>query len=198
MAHESRAQFASPGNWSSKRGYFIQSSAGTTGNFGGLNGANSYCHTQVTGQVWKGKSEAGTLTPARVRAFLCDSSTCQNPLPNTIYIFASAGDSTKGGALFKTDGSGSGPQDAAVWSAATHFGYAGGHWTGPRNVGTATHWGTTSTGAANNSCLGWASGTGGDRGFQGDPTMSNSARWVTGANAGCNTSYYVICIVDPI
>ena len=94
-------------------GYIVRTKDGYNGNLGGLSGADAICLSELQTYDWKGKSEAGTLTSGRVKAWLCDSSTCNDFVPDSIYIMAKADSTTTGGAALYVAADGSGPNDGA-------------------------------------------------------------------------------------
>ncbi|WP_143149163.1 hypothetical protein [Hyphomicrobium sp. CS1BSMeth3] len=184
-------------------GYFVLVPSITKGNFGGRNGAKNICLSELASRNWKGKANAymrGMLSSSKVRAFLCDGSTCENGQPSTSYRFALAtvgGTASVGGDSFTTDGSGVGPGDNSDWSVATKFdmenrteGYQWMYWTG-RNAGTSTAWATTSHSV--DVCSGWAS-TGGN-GRVGS-TGTGTSRWNSNYSS-CNGNAGLVCFVDP-
>ena len=110
----------SPPDASWAGGYFVLVTNVTKGNFGGHNGAKNICLTELANRNWKGKANAylrGMLSSSKVRAFLCDGSTCANGQPSTSYRFALApvgGFATIGGDSFTTDSSGIGPATTTI------------------------------------------------------------------------------------
>jgi len=182
-------------------GYFVYTEP-VDPDFGGLAGANSYCLSELTSRDWKNKDIAlanGQLIASKVRAFLCDGSTCQNAEPDTTYYFASSHDSSAGGASFTTDSSGRGPNDNELWRTADRF--SGGahnaqaYWSG-RAQGTNTSlWPNTSS---TDHCSGWtttSSGVDGRIGFVND-YYTNQARW-SSWTAQCSGSLSLVCFVHP-
>jgi len=191
------SQFVPATMWRKKgNGYFVQTSAGTTGNLGGLAGADEFCLTDLQTYDWKGKAEAGTLTSSRVKAFLCDDTTCINPLPNTTYFFATSDYPTHGGASFTTDSNGRGPNDTNNWDAITHFGGAWYYWSGDRGNTSSTLWGTAPM-ASGNSCSNWTAGASSDGGLGGAPTYQDGYRWNDSQLTACNQNFGLICMVHP-
>lgn len=179
--------------WKFRKGFFVLGDTTHSGNLGGLVGANAICLAELTSTDWMGKQQAN-LTPGKVRAFLCNGATCQNPLPNQYYYFASTSFPLVGGAYFKANASGQGPGNANDWSAADHFNEPAAYtWTG-RGIGTSTLW---SAASAPLHCLGWTSGAVAQNGYGGDPSFTNASRWNDNIATACNTSLYLICMVDP-
>ncbi len=175
-------------------GYFVLSNTGHDGNFGGLTGANSQCLTTLQSQNWLGKTGAGTLTAARVKAFLCDSTNCNNLQPDTTYFMAVAGNTTDGGTLFVTDSNGAGPGYSSQWNTlAAFFNAAHYLWTN-RATGSSTLWGTTPHGT--NHCLDWSDNTFSNNGETGHSSNAGTGRWQQGTR-GCQSSIRFICFVDP-
>lgn len=174
-------------------GYFVMSNSTYSGNFGGLSGADSTCLTDLQTNNWKGKADAGTLTAARVKAFLCDSATCNNLEPDTFYLFAVSGDTSLGGSAFTTDSSGLGPNNPADWSDSAIFGGSGTYYWTNRSAGSSELWGST-PGA--NSCSDWSDGTFSFQGLSGFTNNINSARWSSGPY-NCSLVRPLICFVNP-
>jgi hypothetical protein len=190
------AQFTAGTMIKFRKGYFVISMNTTRGNLGGLAGANSFCLSDLTTYNWMGKP-SGTLNAAKVRAFLCDGTTCQNPMPNQYYQFASSGAPADGGTIFKTDSSGRGPGDTMAWGGAAYFNAPSGYFWTNRAVGSATLWGTTPASASTSlTCNNWTTNTG-SQSVGGDPSMTNSGRWNDTIPAACNTQWYLVCMVDP-
>lgn len=172
--------------------------------FGFLSNADSLCLADLTANDWLGKADAvsrGLLQSGNVKAFLCkDSSTCNNALANVTYFFAVAGDTTKGGASFTTDGSGRGPQNNADWSGTNHFDGSKEYWTGRTGGGIPDLWPTLPTGGSWAGTLcntgGWASNSSGHSGAYGSSNDTDAGRWHQG-NATCNTTRRLVCFVHP-
>ena len=164
------------------------------GNRGGLSGADATCLTDLTNNAWVGKASAGALTGARVKAFLCDSTTCNNLQASTVYNFASTYASTAGGATFTTDGSGAGPGNSDNWNDSSHFGLPTLQqvWTG-RGTNTASLWSTSGSGS---NCNDWSNSTGGQQGTAGRTDTTTGTRW-SNSTYGCNTNLFLICAVAP-
>lgn len=191
LRFEAQAQFGVPQGVMKPIGYFVMTSSVYTGALGGMAGAKASCEVQLDINTWRGKQAAlltGPLSGPRVRAFLCDDTTCTSLIPNTLYAFARAGSDSSGGALMRTDGAGAGPQDAAMWSTAAYFDSTDQYWTG-RAPGTTIAWGT----ASGNACSSWVGGLFGTYGI---PGANGSTRW-SNATIGCGTTRRLICIVDP-
>ena len=134
-----------------------------TGSLAGLSGANAKCLSDLTKYDWFGKSRIISLNSQTVKAFLCDGTSCQEPLASTGYVFARANSTASGGASLYTNGSGIGPTvdwdaqiDTIAWSAGLYFGVSASWWSG-RGLGTDPAWSTTS-GA--NHCTTWSSSSG--------------------------------------
>lgn len=191
------AQFVPVTMWNKKGiGYFVLTLGVYPGNFGGLSGADSTCLTDLTTNNWKGKAEAGTLTSARVKGFMCNESICTNPLPNTTYAFSKSGSTTIGGATFITNAAGEGPNNSTAWSGPTYFGSLIYYWTGNRSNASATNWGTAPFGPGF-SCNSWTTGSVTFGGYGGDSSSTGSPRWNDLQNTACNQSYGLICMVNP-
>lgn len=190
------AQFNGLSFWQHRFGFLVISAGATTGNLGGLAGANSFCYTELNANNWRGKTDALPLSPAKVRAFLCDSTTCNNLRPNQYYKFASSGFATEGGDIFKTDASGNGPGTATNWTTMTTFNAPMGYryWTG-RGAGTSTTWASTPDPV--DTCNNWTNSTAIFGGINGNPGYADSRRWAEPPAAGCSSNFQVLCIVDP-
>jgi hypothetical protein len=176
-------------------GFFVRTAATTAGNLGGLTGANSTCLTELTNNTWLGKNIAqanGKIASSTVRAFLCNGTTCQNPVVSSIYQFAVSNDITKGGSRFTSNASGQGPNNSTAWSGATYFGATVNIWTG-RAAGSSTLWSTSSD---TNHCTAWTSSGSGVNGSYGNSSRTDNKRWIEN-NTSCNSASYLICMVDP-
>lgn len=182
-------------------GYFVLTGTTYNGNLGGLPGADSRCLTELatTYTTWNGYTDAnsrGLLIAAKVKAFLCNGTVCNNLMPLTNYYFARANSTTAGGAFFTTDSSGLGPQDAANWSAANYFSGTYSVWSNRATTG-GTLWSAATAGAATtNHCTTWslASGSGGRYGAVSNTT---ALRWNAGASLTCDNNLSLICFVNP-
>ncbi|MBY0315479.1 MAG: hypothetical protein K2Q26_08165 [Bdellovibrionales bacterium] len=193
------------------RGYFVSTYFTYNGNLGGLAGANATCLNELTSYPWKGKADAdsrGLLNSTKVKAFLCDSSTCNNAVSFTRYTFASVGSTTIGGSTFTTDINGSAPLDSSSWSGSGYFSNSFTYWSGRDMASTSTTaWGTT---AFSSTCSNWSSNLGTVYSSTGNTSSTNQNRWIShkydngygsfyysGSGNACNTSYKLICIVHP-
>jgi hypothetical protein len=141
----------------------------------------------------------GLLIGAKVHAFLCTGSTCNNLTPSTTYYVANAGNSSAGGATITTDGSALGPNDSANWSAASYFGGSYQYWSN-RIQNRGTQWMNGSLyGSNGGACNDWvdsaSSGDGGELGYSAEVSYF---RWyLYGAPPECNTTQNLICYVNP-
>ncbi len=190
-AVQSAAQTA-PGN----PGYFVLSNGTWKGDFGGIASANSLCLTDLTNNSWKGKATAqtnGQLVAAKVVAFICDNSACNNLIPLGTYAFASSGDASAGGATFNADNNGAGPGDNIQWSSANYFQSSATFWS-DRPAGTSTAWGVTTLADGANCGGNWTQSW--VNGSVGDTTQAGAARWASGG-VTCNVLRRLICIVNP-
>jgi hypothetical protein len=170
-------------------GYFVRTDGSYNGNLGGLSGADATCLSELQTYDWKGKSNAGTLTAARVKAWLCDSSTCNDFVPGNIYIMAKANSPTSGGSALYVAADGSSPGD-------------GGNWNGPYQLTSATYW--TGRGSISNffwaltpdadTCSDWSTTSG--NGMRARSYSSGSGRWSDGILA-CSNSQELLCMVHP-
>lgn len=184
-------------NWKSVKnsGYFVLSSGQWLGGaIGSLTDADTKCYNDLTANDWKGKIEAGTLTAARIKAFLCDSTTCNNLLPNKYYHFAVSGDTSSGGYRFYTDASGSGTNQTNSWVNPGRFGTTNVTYYSGRAAGTALLWGTTPSGQ---NCSNWTSSAAGTvANLMGNTnSTTDAARW--SQNGTCNVARNLVCFVDP-
>lgn len=194
--------FCNGANWvrtvNLTHGYFVMTSNSMNGNIGGLSGADSACLTNLNAQSWLGKSDAqsrGLLTASKVKAFLCDTSTCNNANASTVYRFARAGSATTGGTSFTTDSSGLGPNNSGLWSAATYFNSTAQFWSDRDQLPSDNvKWASTSAGA--NSCLNWSTNSSGSTGNFGSADFNNANRWYT-TGQGCNNTLRLVCFVHP-
>ncbi len=178
-------------------GYFVRSYGTTNGNIGGLTGSDSWCLTDLTNNDWMGKSDAqarGILVAAKVKAWLCNQSVCNNLNATQDYLFAVSGDPAAGGATLTIDSSGSGPGNTQNWSAYNYLGGGGQYWTG-RGLGTSTDWGNVDGGGINSTCGSWTT-SGTNTALAGVSNNTSTARWRTGTVL-CSTALNLICIVHP-
>ncbi len=182
-------------------GYFVVTTTAYNGALGGLAGANAACLTELTttNTSWMGyaaANSAGQLIASKVKAFLCDNSTCTNLTPLATYYFAVAGESGSGGASFTTDATGLGPGDSTIWSAANYFNGARTYWTG-RDTTSSSLWSNTTP--ANNyySCANWAdNGGSGWSAIYGNSSSTIDNRWRT-TGSPCGSPRSLICAVNP-
>lgn len=175
-------------------GYFVLTDATYTGNMGGLSGANSSCLSELTAKNWSGKLNA-TLSSTKVKAFLCSSSTCQNPTASTTYRFANAADPYLGGATFTSDATGAGPGDTTNWTANDKFGMSALYHTG-RDAGTSTLWPTTGGISA---CADWTNASYTSVAM-GRAENTGTGRWTPQAldfAQFCIGARKLICLVNP-
>lgn len=187
----------------STNGYFVMTDfvgdgSNTLGNMGGLSGANASCNAALHRSAWLGREDAelrGILIPSKVKAWLCDGSTCQNLAPSTTYAFASTASTTYGGGTLTSDASGLAPNNSATWNAANAFGGMNYYWTG-RAAGTSTQ---APNSSAANTCSGWTSSSSGNGTVGQVNAGTGSNRWsqTTQPCNGNGGSYPVICMVNP-
>ena len=179
----------------SNKHFFILSSGTTDGSMGGLSGADSFCLSDLQGSSWKGKDSVN-LSAATVSAFLCDTSTCQNPVPNKTHYFARSGSASSGGGSFIADSNGHGPGDRADWEDSDYFDitFSTGYWTG-RTGSTNTLW-DDDLPTSGQSCNDW-SGTSGT-GKEGSTNWDDSTRWSATGTELCNRPERVICLVHDL
>jgi hypothetical protein len=177
-------------------GYFVMSGTTWNGAPGSRAAADALCLTELTSTYtgWQGYSTAnsrGQLIASKVHAFICDVGACNSLVPLTTYYFASAANSSAGGAWFTTDSSGNGPQDSAPWTAANYFSGTYNYWTN-RNPGTNTLWPSTSS---SNNCSGLTNASG--TGITATSGSTTSSRWGIVNAFSCSTSLNYICFVNP-
>lgn len=184
------------------KGYFVMVAEDHDGDYNGLTGANTYCRNKLRAESWKGKGSSSVNVDTKVKAFLCDDSTCQNLKPNQDYYFAKTGGTGTGGASFTTDGSRRGPSDSANWSGSSYFGWGYGVWTG-RESNSNTLWKNSPAGST---CNNWNSKSGSVKGDYGYMNDSGEQRWIARWNGfnevpqGCDADQglvRLICFVDP-
>lgn len=165
------------------------------GGMSGLDAGNALCLTDLTTYDWNCKSRAqsrGLLNSTKVKAFLCDASTCNNATADTIYYFARSNDPARGGNKFKTNGSGVGPQEQSYWDNFYNMGDTETLWTG-RGGGTNLAWTTTPVA---NTCSGWTNSTSGVFGRRGNTNNYSNNRWALG-DIACNNVFNLVCFVHP-
>lgn len=176
--------------------YFVVTNTTWTGNLGGVSGADAKCLTELTTNTnWKGYTTAnanGQLIAAKVKSFLCSSSSCNNLMANQTYSFAKVGDSNAGGASFKTNGSGQGPGNSANWSEASHFSGTFNYWTN-RNAD-ATLWYTAPLSVVS-TCSDFITGVS-DTAGDGASASAGAAR-VNNAYSACSVLHNLVCFVNP-
>lgn len=192
-----KLQSAAPPTTPSGAGYFVLTNTTWTGNLGGRAGADAKCLTELTSTYtnWMGYTDANTrglLIAAKVKAFICDSSVCNNLTPLSTYYYAVANQPGVGGATFTADSSGLGPGDSTSWAAANRFGGTFSVWLG-RNSTSATYWANSVNG---NSCTNWSTSSVGAAGRSGATGYTDQQRWYI-ANSSCDQSFNLICIVSP-
>ncbi len=183
-------------------GYLLRSSSSTSASFGGLAGADAACLTDVTANNWVGKATAsanGQLIAAKVKAFMCDNTTCNNLTANTVYAFARSGSLSAGGMWMTTDASGRGPNDNAAWQAYNYWNAGSSFWSGYRDTVSNTVWATTVNAATTTShnCNNWTNNTVGVTGAKGNATATNNSRWYNASLVTCDGPYYLACMVNP-
>lgn len=172
-------------------GAFVLTGRTFTGALGGLSGAASICFGELDSLDWLGKLSQGVISPHRVTAWLCDGTSCNNPVASTNYRFAWAGNQSGGGASFTSDASGLGPNNPTNWNTGVYQ-TTGTIWSG-RGTNTSTAWGNTSDAAT---CTGWTSASSGVTGRAGTLGSSTATRW-SSTSPACNTKRYVACLLSP-
>lgn len=178
-----------PTGGSTSVGILVLTQTSYTGAMSGLTGANAACLTELSSKEWLGKARY-SLSAANVRAFLCDTTTCNNLAPLKMYTFARAGNIDTGGGAFTTDIFGRGPRDANTWDGSSYLGSNISYWTGRGAGPGGTMW---SLGPHTSHCGGWTLTTG--SGTQGISNYSNQSRW-NQTTASCGGVAPMICIVD--
>lgn len=180
-------------------GYFVLTESTYTGDLGGLAGANAACLAELQAGIWLGKGQA-SLSTANVRAFLCDSTTCQDPVSTTQYQFARVAEPELGGGSFVTDRYGRGPGNSETWSSGTEeYDQSVTYWTGARGTEAHQLWGVlqpNSTSSFFDACSDWSNGVSGN-GRVGTSGTSGAGRW-NSSDQGCGNALRLICMVDPI
>lgn len=176
-------------------GYFVKTNGSWNGNMGGRSGADAKCLSDLTTYGWNGKADAsarGILDSTHVKAFLCDSSSCEMGKPFTRYYFATSNNTNAGGSYFDTDTSGEGPFDTDNWSDSTHFNASTYYWSG-RTYYTGVKYPNSSSGST---CSSWSDSSGSMYGQAGSTAAANYTRWAW-SNITCNSSYPLVCFVHP-
>lgn len=180
-------------------GYFVLTQTTWNGNLGGLAGADTKCLTELatTYTTWRGYATAsanGQLVAAKVKAFLCNQTSCNNLMPLTTYYFAYANSAVPGGASFTTNSSGYGPNDNASWAAANYFSGSYSYWSN-RKATSGILWGEQDGSNSYDSCGSWWNSSGND-GVIGASGNTNGNRFSSMATP-CNVVSRLICYVNP-
>ena len=190
-------------------GYFVLTQTTYNGNRGSLAAADAQCLTELgtTHTGWKGYTTAnanGQIVSSKVHAFLCDTGTCNNLMPQTTYYFANAGNSAAGGASFTTDAAGFGPYDGTSWAGATYFSGTYNYWSNRTN---SSCWDSSAFGggpgqSTNAACGTWNSASSGSTGVSGNSAQTDWKRWGSGwcmsaTTSTCDSSLNLICLVNP-
>lgn len=172
-------------------GYLVSVQTGhVSGNLGGLAGVNAICLSTLTGiNWWNGRVSAqarGLLNATNVKAWLCDSSGCQNMTPSTAYkLSVVSGQGQMSDYTFTTTAGGLPPDDNIHWASVGTV--ASGTYLTGRNA-SGTH-----TGAFN--CNNWADlGATATVANGGGSPISNKFNTFTDA---CNTPKRWFCMVNP-
>jgi len=186
--------FGVTGTMTTERGYFVMTSGGYNGRLSVYGGANQICLDELQANDWKGKNVA-ILDSSHVRAFLCTSVGCSNPLPYTTYNFARSGSVSSGGAYFTTGEDGIGPYNYDNWSGAYYFDSASLYWTG-RSLSNDDSWDNDLPNVISESCEDWNTFNPSRGGSTADPNYETRRRWFS-VNQNCNNTFKLICIVDP-
>lgn len=186
---------AAPSAPDPNRGFFVLTAARYSSNIGNLTGANATCLTDLTNNDWNGKAEAvsrGLLNSTKVRAWLCNGSSCQNLQADVNYQFAVSGSTTKGGATIRTS-DGVTHNNTQNWSGHNYWGVAN-YFTG-RSVGSDTVFGDP----VYSPCRNWtyAGTNGGDVAPQGDSNNTTRHRWYQTQYGTCNQTLKLVCMVHP-
>lgn len=191
-----KIQPASPPTTPSGGGYFVVTQSTYTGNLGGLAGANAACLTELTTYTnWAGYADAnsrGLLNSSKVKAYLCDNSSCNQGVPLATYAYGAVGFPGVGGGTMTVDSSGYGPNDSTSWAAANRFGSAYLIWTG-RYSTSATAW---SGAAAGFNCSSWSTAGAGSNGEIGYASNTDKTRWYGGIST-CDIPRNLVCFVNP-
>lgn len=205
--NSSKYQFCNGTNWKdmvsmppTPDGYIVRSSIQKNGNLtysgqSGILGADAWCLDHLTSLDWRGKSSAGTLNSSRVKAFLCNGSTCNNLTANSVYAFAVAGSPELGGAWLTTDSNGRGPDDSSSWATYTYFGDGSNYWSGRASGSGGVLWSNNPHGSDH--CNNWTNGSSSYQGYRGNPAQTTGFRWKTSASEDCSAERFVVCLVNP-
>ena len=178
-------------------GYFVITKTTYNGAFGSLANADAACLTELgtTNKNWFGYAQAnaeGRIVSGKVKAFLCDASTCNNLQASTKYYYSSANDDSAGGEYFTTNSSGFGPNDTKLWSRADTFA-SGVLIRTNRSAGSATAWNSI---PSSNNCNNLASSSSSDLSQAGGISNVNAGRWSAVARS-CDISLNMVCFVNP-
>jgi len=173
--------------------YFVATSSGTNGALGGRSGADATCLTNLQANNWRGKSNA-VLDSSTVKAFLCDSTGCNNLTANKTFSFARSNSPTEGGATFTVTGTGTGPGNTHNWNNVNRFGASStiNFWTGRASL-SSSFWNVT---ADTNHCSDWTSTSAVVNGRSGTSNSSNANRWTNATLSTCDQSRRLICAVE--
>jgi hypothetical protein len=171
-------------------GYLVQSYNKWNGDLGGLSGADAKCLSDLQTYDWLGKSDAGTLTAARVKALLCDSTSCNQAEPETDYRTAVANNTALGGIGFRTDDQGRGIGNSTYFDEDNYENVSG-FWSNRGTVNAET-WSNSPQGT--NHCTNWSVTSGNGR--VGNMANNNALRW-NESSYSCNSTRYLMCLVNP-
>lgn len=186
-------------------GFFVVTNGTWDGNLGGLSGANAKCLTDLTNNDWMGKSTAqaaGIFIAAKVRAWLCDTGTCNNVTALVPYYFAKSGETATGGATITPGGSsnmgasvGSAHNpDGNQWSALNYFNNDYQYWT---NRSSSLASASVTPLDTSDACSGFTSNSNAAFATVGRSSTNNNSRWDNGAAVACNNTRHLICLVGP-
>lgn len=184
----------SVGDSGAAEGYFVAIPTQYNGNLGGKAGADGKCLFNLNSYDWRGKADAqaaGILTASNVKAWICDSTSCQDFKPGRNYAFAVADDTLAGGEVFTARSEGIPLPPSGSWindlsKVAGSYMVNQYFWTGRINT----------TGAkftvANENCSNWTStGTTGKTGY-----TAGTKPWSFTTTA-CSSTYRLYCMVHP-
>jgi len=182
--------------------WFLLTNSTSNADLGGMSGANAICLNEVNSYEWKNKPAGVTYDQSQVRAFICDSTTCNNLLPDTKYAFGVLRDSYIGGDSFVTDSSGRGPGDNDIWQDDSKFGAKTikSYWSN-RYTGFSDMWPTTPD-PIHEACGDWTSsdyyqGANNWVGLFGAISVyGDESRWRFWQSQPCDSQRHLVCFVN--
>lgn len=186
---------------SSLPGYLVLSADTYNGGQSALGGPNAICLDDLINNDWQGKADAqsrGLLVVARVRAFICTTTNCNNLLPGVAYHFSAGGFPAVGGATITVGLDGSAPHNTDNWTGTNYFGADAYYWSGRGLTGDPALWGDTPavTTPGTQVCNNYNSVSGSHSARIGHTNQTGEARWNAGTGA-CSGARHLLCIVHP-